>query len=50
VARRREIIDANPELHERDLRKLVALTEAIAAALHARGLALTPCSSRPAPA
>jgi AcrR family transcriptional regulator len=38
VTRRREIIDANPELQERELSKRAALTDAIAAALHARGL------------
>jgi hypothetical protein len=38
VARRREIIDANPELHERELSKRASLTDTIAAALHARGL------------
>jgi len=37
VSRRQEIIDANPGLHERELRKRAALTDAIAAALHARG-------------
>jgi AcrR family transcriptional regulator len=35
--RREEIIDANPELQERELRKRAALTEAIAGALRARG-------------
>jgi AcrR family transcriptional regulator len=38
VRRRQEIIDANPELHERDLRKQATVTDAIAAALEARGL------------
>ncbi len=38
VTRRHEIIDANPELQERELSKGAALTEAIADALHARGL------------
>jgi AcrR family transcriptional regulator len=38
VTRRHAIIDANPELHERELSKRAALTDAIAAALHARGL------------
>ena len=38
VTRRQEIIDANPELQERELSKRAALTGAIAAALHARGL------------
>jgi len=38
VTRRHEIIDANPELQERELSKRAALTDAIAAALHARGL------------
>jgi AcrR family transcriptional regulator len=38
--RRREIIKANPELQERELSKLAGLTDAIAAALHARGLEL----------
>ena len=37
VVRRREIIDANPELQERELAKRAALTDAIAAALGARG-------------
>lgn len=41
VARRRHaIVDANPELRERDFSKRAALTDAIAAALHERGLAL----------
>jgi AcrR family transcriptional regulator len=35
---RREIIDAAPELQEREVAKLAALTSAIAAALHDRGL------------
>ena len=38
VIRRQEIIDANPELHERELSKRAALTDAIAAALRARGV------------
>lgn len=38
VTRRHKIIDANPELQERELSKRAALTDAIAAALHARGL------------
>lgn len=38
VTRRNEIIDANPELQERELGKGAALTDAIAAALRARGL------------
>ncbi len=38
VTRRHEIIDANPELQERELSKRAALTEAIAAALRARGV------------
>jgi AcrR family transcriptional regulator len=38
VTRRREIIDANPELQERELRKRAALTDAIAGALRARGV------------
>jgi AcrR family transcriptional regulator len=38
VMRRREIIEANPELQERELSKRAALTEAIAAALRDRGL------------
>jgi len=37
VTRRRQIIDANPELQERELRKRAALTDAIATALRARG-------------
>lgn len=37
VTRRREIIAANPELEERELRKRAALTDAIAEALRARG-------------
>jgi AcrR family transcriptional regulator len=37
VIRRREIIDANPELQERELRKRATLTGAIAGALRARG-------------
>jgi AcrR family transcriptional regulator len=37
VARRQEIVDANPELHERELRKRAALTDAIADALRLRG-------------
>jgi AcrR family transcriptional regulator len=35
---RREIIDANPELLERELRKRAALTDAIAGALRTRGV------------
>ena len=38
VTRRHEIIAANPELHERELSKRAALTDAIAAALRARGV------------
>ena len=38
VTRRQEIIDANPELQERELGKQAALTDAIAAALQTRGL------------
>jgi AcrR family transcriptional regulator len=38
VVRRREIIDANPELQERELGKRAALTDAIAEALGARGV------------
>ncbi len=38
VTRRREIIDANPELRERELGKRAALTDAMAEALHARGV------------
>ncbi len=38
VRRRHEIVDANPELQERELSKRAALTDAIAAALHARGV------------
>ncbi len=38
VMRRHAIIDANPELRERELSKRAALTDAIAATLHARGL------------
>ena len=38
VARRHQIVDANPELQERELSKHAALTDAIAAVLHARGL------------
>ena len=38
VIRRHEIIDANPELQERELSKGAALTDAIAAALRAGGL------------
>ncbi len=37
AARREEIIGANPELQERELRKRAALTDAIADALRARG-------------
>jgi AcrR family transcriptional regulator len=38
VTSRREIIDANPELLERELRKRAALTDAIAGALRTRGV------------
>jgi AcrR family transcriptional regulator len=38
VTRRQAIVDANPELQERELSKQAALTDAIAAALQARGL------------
>jgi AcrR family transcriptional regulator len=38
ATRRQEIIDATPELQERELRKLAALTDAIADALHTRGV------------
>lgn len=38
VTRRRQIIDANPELGERELAKRAALTDAIADALRARGV------------
>ncbi len=38
VVRRREIVEANPELQERELSKRAGLTDAVAAALHARGL------------
>ena len=38
VTRRHEIVAANPELQERELGKRAALTDAIADALHARGL------------
>jgi AcrR family transcriptional regulator len=38
VTRRREVIDANLGLQERELSKRAALTDTIAAALHARGL------------
>jgi AcrR family transcriptional regulator len=38
VVRRHEIISANPELQERELGKRAALTDAVAAALQARGL------------
>ena len=38
VSRRREIVDANPELLERELGKRAGLTDAIAAALRERGL------------
>lgn len=37
VTRRHAIVAANPELQERELSKNAVLTEAIAAALHARG-------------
>lgn len=38
VTRRQEIIDANPDLQERELAKRAGLTGAVAAALRARGL------------
>jgi AcrR family transcriptional regulator len=38
VTSRREIIDANPELLERELRKRAALTDAIVGALRTRGV------------
>jgi AcrR family transcriptional regulator len=38
VTRRSEIIEANPELQERELRKRAALTDAIAGALRTRGV------------
>ena len=38
VMRRHQIVDANPELQERELSKRAALTDAIAATLHGRGL------------
>jgi AcrR family transcriptional regulator len=38
VTRRREIIQANPELRERELRKRAAVTDAIAGALRERGV------------
>jgi AcrR family transcriptional regulator len=38
VKRRREIIQANPELRERELRKRAAVTDAIADALRTRGV------------
>jgi len=38
VKRRREIIQANPELRERELRKRAAVTDAIAGALRTRGV------------
>ncbi len=38
VTRRRQVIDANPELQERELSKRAALTGAIAAALGGRGV------------
>jgi AcrR family transcriptional regulator len=38
AARRHDIIEATPELQERELRKRAALTDAIAAALRARGV------------
>jgi len=38
VTRRREIIQANPELQERELRKRAAVTDAIAGALRRRGI------------
>ena len=40
VTRRHRIVEANPELRERELSKRAALTDAIAVALHARGLDL----------
>ncbi|KAA9153876.1 TetR family transcriptional regulator [Amycolatopsis acidicola] len=38
VMRRGAIIEANPELHERELRKRAALTDTLAEALRARGV------------
>lgn len=38
VARRHDIVDANPELRERELGKQATLTTAVAGALQARGL------------
>ena len=38
VTRRHHIVEANPELYERELTKHAALTDAIAAALRGRGL------------
>lgn len=38
VLHRHRIVNANPELQERELRKYAALTDAVAAALQARGL------------
>ncbi|MCO5991759.1 TetR/AcrR family transcriptional regulator [Actinoallomurus rhizosphaericola] len=38
ATRRRDIVEANPELWERELRKQAALTDAVAAALRARGV------------
>jgi AcrR family transcriptional regulator len=38
ATRRQEIIEANPELQERELSKWAALTDTVAAALQARGL------------
>ncbi len=38
VIRRHHVVDANPELQERELSKGAVLTDAIAAALHAQGL------------
>jgi len=38
VLRRHQIVEANPELHERELSKQAALTDAIAAVLQVRGL------------
>jgi AcrR family transcriptional regulator len=38
VKLRREVIDANPDLQERELRKSAALIEALAGALRARGV------------
>jgi AcrR family transcriptional regulator len=38
VRRRQDVIDANPELHERELQKRAALSDALAEALDERGL------------